>query len=153
MEITLDDIDAAEGAIKGIRVKLQTIGREIYQMREGKVLGSEYAFERYIRGNFAGTNYMNQEGPDWGVPTPIISLVYYWSRAEDSVTVTLPQGWLGQDWRTLERERLAKERAELAEQAAKDAAAKAAARDAEDRAEYARLKARFEEPTHDHNRP
>lgn len=142
--ISLSDIDDAENAVKNIRVVLQGIGREIYLMREGKKLGSEFGFERYIRTNFAGDHFDGQEGPNWGVGTPIFSLRYYWARGADTVDVTFPQGWLEQDWKALEAERLAAERAAAdAKNRALSEQAAIATEEAE-RLNYERLKAKYE---------
>lgn len=144
MGLTLNDIDAAENAVKNVRVVLQGIGRELYKMREGVELGPEYGFERYQRQNFSGPEYADQEGPDWGVGTPIFSLQYYWPRGENVRTVTFPMGWLERDWRALETERLAEER-RAAEQARQVEEAQAAqAKEDSDFRTYQDLKARFE---------
>lgn len=145
MSLTLQDIDTAERAVKRVRVELQTIGRELHKMRTGRELGPEYGFESYSRQNYCGSNYVGQEGPDWGEGTPIFSLCYYWSRAEDVAYVTFPNGWLEQDWRALEQQRLDEERRVEAER--KRVAAEKSARDSEasELAHYQRLKAKFED--------
>lgn len=150
MGLTLQDIDMAENAVKNVRVILQGIGREIYKIREGNELGPQYGFDRYSRFNFSGPEYMGEEGPDWGVGTPIFSLSYYWPRGEEYIHVTFPQRWLEQDWRALEQERLDKERAVQAERDRKEAAQKAIDREANERRTFERLKAKFEKgPSHD----
>lgn len=151
MSLTLDDIDAAENGVKRVRVILGEIGREFYKMREGISLGSEYAFDRYARTNYAGEHFDGQEGPDWGVGTPIFSLRYYWSRACDERCVTFPQGWLERDWRTLESERLTRERDAKAALERKEARRAARESAAAERETYQRLKSKFEpaNPTRD----
>ncbi len=146
MHITLADIDAFEGHIKNVRVILQGIGREIYKMREGKELGPEYGFDAYSRENFAGCNYVGQEGPDWGAPCPIFSLRYYWPRAENIIYVTFPQGWLEQDWRALETERLRDQRAKAEQIAETEARERKERREISERETYERLKSKFEAP-------
>jgi hypothetical protein len=146
MSLTLQDIDNAEHAVKRVRVELQAIGRELHKMRTGRELGPEYGFDSYSRQNYCGSNYVGQEGPDWGEGTPIFSLCYYWSRAEDTAYVTIPLGWLEQDWRALEQARLDEERRTETERKRVAAAQAARDREAADRAEFERLKAKFEEP-------
>ena len=143
-ELLIDDIYAAENGVKRVKVILQGIGRALHQMREGKELGPEYGFEGYSRENFCGSNYSGQDGPDWGVGTPILSLRYCWPRAENVIYVTLPLGWIEQDWRELETDRLSKECA--ARDAAKSEELRLAAeRRAEaERKTFERLKAKFE---------
>lgn len=141
--LALTDIDDAERAVKSVRIKLQAIGRELYEMREGEKLGREYDFHDYSRQNYAGSNYCGQDGPDWGVGTPIISITFFWSRASAEHYVTFPKAWLGQDWRSLERERLATERAELAAQAELDRQEAVRLKDEAERLTYERLKEKF----------
>lgn len=141
--LTIADINDAEQAVKGVRSKLQAIGRELYEMREGEKLGREYDFHDYSRQNYAGSNYCGQDGPDWGAGTPIISITFYWSRASAEHYITFPQAWLGQDWRGLERERLATERAELAAQAELDQQKAVRLKDEAERLTYERLKEKF----------
>lgn len=144
MSITLHDIDAAEGAVKNIRVALSVIGREIYRMRKGEALEPHYGFYRYSREQFEGSHYCGQDGPDWGVGTPIISLEYYWPRGEDSQYITFPQSYLSCDWRAVEQARCDRERHAEAER--KNAAQEEAERQREEneRRNYERLKAKFE---------
>jgi hypothetical protein len=144
MTLTLTDIDNAEDATKKVRHALQAIGREIYKMREGEELGTEYGFERYCRWEFDGPQYLGQEGPNWGVGTPIFSLYYYWSRGENAAYVTFPQSWLEQDWRALEQERLDKQRSEESERERIEAEKRASDREAAERKTFERLKAKFE---------
>lgn len=144
MRLTLAEIDTAENSIKRVRVILQGIGRELHKMRTGRELGPEYGFESYSREQYCGSNYVGQEGPDWGVGTPIFSLTYYWSRAEDVVNVTFPLGWLEQDWRALEQDRLDAERVEEAEQKRLKDEQSAREREEADLRDFERLKAKFE---------
>lgn len=144
MGLTLNDIEAAENAVKNVRVVLQGIGRELYKMREGVELGPEYGFEGYRRQNFCGPEYADQEGPDWGVGTPIFSLQYYWPRGENTRTVTFPMGWLERDWRKLETERLEEERRAAAEAERVEREEAALALEASELRTYRELKAKFE---------
>ena len=144
--INLSDIDAAEGAVKNVRVRLQLIGRELYKMREGDELGPQYGFDGYSRENYAGSNYSGQEGPDWGTPTPIISLRYYWPRAQDVIYVTMPQGWLESDWRSLEQARLDEERALQNAEEKAELERRAVQKVERDRRDFERLKRKFGEP-------
>lgn len=144
MTITLACIDSAENAVKRVRVELQAIGREIYKMREGHELGPEYGFDSYSRFNFSGPEYAGEDGPDWGKGTPVFALTYYWPRGENITTVTFPMGWLEQDWRALEKDRLdEEERAEAERKRIADAEAMQQ-REANEKAAYLRLKAKFE---------
>lgn len=143
--ITLEDIDDAENTIRNIRSILQGIGRELHEMREGSKLGSEYSFVQYKRTKFCGTNYVGQDGPDWGVGTLIFSLQYYWSRGEDDLSVTFPQEWLEQDWRALEQARLDKERTALEAQEQAERARAAREHEESEREAYERLRAKYGE--------
>jgi hypothetical protein len=147
--ISIADIDAAEGAIKNVRVKLGELGRAIYQLREGERLDAAYAFDGYTRQNYAGSHFYDQEGPDWGLGTPILSLRFYWSRAEDKRVVTLPLRYLECDWRAEETARLHAER-EAAEAASREAEQIAAEqRETSERRQYEALRAKFEANLHD----
>lgn len=143
--LTLGDIDRAEELTEHVRGVLREMGQEIYLIRTGAELGSQYNFDGYTRTIFAGTNYSGQEGPDWGVGTPIFSLQYYWYRASHGEYVTFPQDWLDKDWRVLERDRVEAER--FAQQAAEEEAKRQRAIDREesDRRTFERLKAKYEQ--------
>lgn len=143
--LLLSDIDNAENAVKTIRVKLQAIGRELYKMREGERLEPHYHFQSYSRLNFSGPEYSSEEGPDWGVGTPIFSLCYLWSYncGGDVCYVTFPQSWLEQDWRALEQSRLDKDRAGKAERDRIEADERARNVEAAERRTFERLKAKF----------
>lgn len=142
--LTLNDIDAAEWAVKNVRVKLQAIGREIYKIREGEELRPEYGFESYSRQQYENENYVGQEGPHWGAGTPILSLLYWWPRADDHIVVTFPQGWLEQDWRALEQGRLTAERQAIAEQEMLANEEAERAQEESNRQTFERLKAKYE---------
>lgn len=143
--VTLADIDAAEGAIKNVRVALGEIGRKLYQMREGEPLGAEFQFDAYSIENFEGSRYCNQEGPDWGVGTPIVSLRFYWSRGEYGYTVTFPVRYLEiDDWKAEEQARLDGERAAAAVAALAQAIRARLKHDEAERRSYERLRAKFE---------
>ncbi len=144
MSITLADIDSAENAVQTVRKRLDAIGRELYKMREGLEIGSGYGFDRYYRTKFGGQHYLHQEGPDWGVGTPIFSLTYYWGRGEDTISVTFPQSWLESDWRALEQDRLNKESAARSELEEIEAKQRAAEQEESDRSTFERLKEKFE---------
>lgn len=143
MSLTLQDIDSAERATRRVNEELDAIGRELYKLRAGSALGAAWGFDSYRRQRYNGPEYCGQEGPDWGAGTPIFSLLYYWPRAQDYQSITFPQGWLEQDWRALETERLSAERvaAEIEERA--DAEARARKREEDERRTYERLKAKF----------
>lgn len=143
--LTLAEIKNAENSVKRVRVILQDMGREIYRIREGRELSLQYGFERYSLFNFSGSHCSEQEGPDWPIGTPIFSLLYYWPRAEDTISVTFPVGWLGQDWRALETARVEQERREKAERLRAEEAERVTAQAAAERETYERLKAKFGE--------
>lgn len=143
-ELTLQDIVNAENSVRRVRVILDAIGRVIYKMREGTELGPEYVFEHYARVDFSRTYYGEHESPDWGEGVPIFSLKYYWPGGEMTAAVTFPRAWLEQDWRSLERERLATERQAEDARARKEAEDAAREREREERRTYERLRAKFE---------
>lgn len=148
MSITLEDIFNAENAVKTVRVKLAEIGREIYKMRNGEELDLRYSFHEYERFNFSGPEYSGQHGPDWGKGKPVIAMNYFWSYqgGGDAVTITMPMGWIGQDWRALEARRLEKEREAKSRKDAVAKKAKDAKAEEKQRRDYEALKAKFEAP-------
>jgi hypothetical protein len=109
MTITLKDIEFAERAMDDVNTSLAAMGREIYRMREGQELSHNYGFENYSLQTFEGSHYAGQDGPDWGVGTPIVSLNYYWPRAGNTEYVTFPRSYLGVEWRALEQARIDQE--------------------------------------------
>lgn len=141
--LRLSDIKDAERAMHNIRTELKQIGREIYKMRKGRKLEQHFAFERYVRTNFPGTEYPGYEGPDWGIDTPVFSLRYWWEEGEELIAVTFPQSWLENDWQSLEAERLKIERAAKAERE-QDQKKPPRTQEERERATYERLKAKFE---------
>lgn len=146
MSLKLEDIDNAEYAVKSVRVKLQEIGREIYKMRERKELGPHFGFEKYYRSNFPGSNYSGYEGVDWEIGIPVLSLRYWWHRGEEEISITFPQSWLENDWRSLETARLKKERTEAFAKRRVEAKKRKSDREASERATFERLKAKFDKP-------
>jgi len=143
MTITLESITEAEEAMAEVRSSLAAMGRELYQMRYGDELARQYAFEEYSLQTFQGSNYLGQEGPHWGVGTPIISLNYYWSRAGNSKYVTFPQSYLGKDWQSIEQERIDNENKIAVEREALKIEEAARRQEIAEREAYERLHAKY----------
>lgn len=141
--MTLHDIDCAENATKRVREELDAIGRELYKLRAGCEIGGEWGFDSYRRQRYNGPQYSGEEGPDWGVGTPIFSLIYYWPRAQDYQSITFPQSWLEQDWRSFETDRLAAEREFAAAEERAEAKVRSQKREESERRTYEKLKAKF----------
>lgn len=144
MNVTLKDILDAETATRKVRAALDAIGRELYKMREGDVLGPQFGFDSYQRMTYQGDHCSGQDGPDWGVGTDILSISFYWPRASDQVYVTLPRAWIDADWRALEQARLDEVRERNEAQAKIDRERFEHEQDQRDRATYEELKAKFE---------
>jgi len=144
--ISLARIEAAEKEMISIRTELAALGRELYFMREGKALSSDYRFDGYEQDTFCGTNYSGQEGPDWGIGTPILSLRFFWSwnGGGEYEYITLPINYLGCDWRDDERARLAEEARKTGEAADREKQLKKEQREANELATYERLREKFE---------
>ena len=141
--LTLEQIREAEEATERVEDKLRKMAREMYLMREGEPLGSQYGFKYYSLFGYHGPRYSGEEGPNWGVGTLVVGVYFYWDRACDTITVTFPQSYLGTDWRPIEQQRL-KQIAEikLEEQARKEYE-RAKAQEERDRAEFERLRKKF----------
>ena len=143
MTISLEQIKSAERAMEDVREYLDEMGRQLYQARNENKLGYEYDFRDYSLEAFEGRHYVGQDGPNWGEGTPIVSLRYYWSRAENTEYVTFPQSYLGEDWQVIEQVRLDSERGRAAEEEARKAEAQARELAISERRTYEKLHAKY----------
>lgn len=143
MTLSLEEIKSAERAMDEVRASLAAMGREIYQMRNGDEIGCQYGFHGYFLQTYEGSHYVGQDGPNWGIGTPIVSLTYYWSRACKEEIVTFPQSYLGEDWRTLEQTRIDQERQALADAQAQITEDAARQKEISERCAYKRLHAKY----------
>jgi len=141
--LTLDQIREAEQATEQVEDKLNKMARKIYSMREQQSLSSQYGFERYRLFDYHSPYHEGEEGPDWGVGTPVVSVYFYWSRVEDSITVTFPQSYLGIDWHPIEEQRLKQITEIKLEEQAREKYARDKAQEERDRKEFERLRKKF----------
>ena len=141
----LSEIIEAEDAIDRANATIAAMGREIYLIRNGSSLESQYYFDSYSRQKFSGPDYCGEEGPDWGVGTRIISARYYWARAGNTVYVTFPECWVDLDWRELTKEEVAREKAEQDRLEAIEREDRKKACEENERRTYERLRAKYGE--------
>lgn len=141
--ISIAEIKAAEAETDRVRKALAQIGREIYAIREGEELFSGFRFSSYMFTDFDGTHYCGMDEQDWELGTPLVGLTFYNSQWQQCSTLTFPQAWLEGDWKQLETERLAVEKAAADEIERERRAAAKIAHEESERRTYERLKEKF----------
>jgi hypothetical protein len=142
--ITIERIKGSEAERARIKSELVKIGRGIYEIREGNSLNSDFRLSDYSFSTFDGTHYAGQDETDWPMGTPTISISFYNSGWGEVRSVTFPSAWIEADWRQLETDRVAVEKAEQARQEEEKSAARQIAHEENERKTYERLRAKFE---------
>lgn len=122
------DIELGKAAIDEMLLKF---GREVFKLRKGEDMESPYYYESYQLHSYAAGD--------------VLELQYYWSRADDYITVAFPASYIEDPhWQVRERINIEQAKRAREQQEAEAEEARLARKEEKDRKLFEELKARFE---------